>query len=63
MDNIKNSIYKLIENLIDFPSNHTLDIVFEGGLFNGSYLIGALYYLKQLEEKKYIKINRISGLL
>jgi len=61
MDNIKNSIDKLIENLIDFPSNHTLDIVFEGGLFNGSYLIGALYYLKQLEEKKYIKINRISG--
>ena len=38
-----------------------LDIVFEGGLFNGSYLAGCLLYLKQLEEKKYIQICQISG--
>lgn len=38
-----------------------LDIVFEGGLFNGSYLAGCLLYLKQLEEKKYIQICKISG--
>ena len=61
MNNIKDSINKLIDNLHDFPKKHIIDIVFEGGLFNGSYLIGALYYLKQLEERNYIKINRISG--
>jgi virulence-associated protein VapD len=55
-----------INNLIDINiknkySNLSLDIVFEGGLFNGSYLAGCLLYLKQLEEKKYIKIHKISG--
>jgi virulence-associated protein VapD len=55
-----------INNLIDTNtknkySNLPLDIVFEGGLFNGSYLAGCLLYLKQLEEKKYIKICQISG--
>lgn len=57
-------INKLIDNLQPHPIsniNNIVDIVFEGGLFNGSYLIGALYYLKQLEERKIIKINRISG--
>lgn len=38
-----------------------LDIVFEGGLFNGSYLAGCLLYLKQLESREYIQIHQISG--
>ena len=38
-----------------------LDLVFEGGLFNGSYLIGALYYLRELERRKHVSIDRISG--
>ena len=53
-------IHKLIDEL---PSNKTqiMDLVFEGGLFNGSYLIGALYYLRELELRNKIHIDRISG--
>ena len=38
-----------------------MDIVLDGGLFNGSYHVGALYFLKEMENRKYIKIERISG--
>lgn len=38
-----------------------IDIVLEGGAFNGSYLAGCLFYLKELEERNYIKINRLSA--
>jgi hypothetical protein len=62
---IQNYIKKLIENL---PSNITkrekiikLDIILDGGIFNGSYLIGCLYFLKEMERRKFIKIERISG--
>ena len=64
MENVKKHINKLIDSL---PTNNLnilntkIDIIFEGGLFNGSYLIGALYYLKQLEDRNLISINRISG--
>jgi hypothetical protein len=39
----------------------SMNIIFEGGSFNGSYLLGACYYLKLMEEKKYIQVNKISG--
>ena len=58
-------INKLIENLPDEIKNRkepeTIDLVLDGGVFNGSYHIGALYFLKEMERRKYIKINRISG--
>ena len=38
-----------------------VDIVFEGGLFNGSYQLGFLNYVKQMEKNKLIKIKRLSG--
>jgi len=38
-----------------------IDLVLDGGIFNGSYLVGALYFLKEMENRKYIKIDRISG--
>jgi hypothetical protein len=38
-----------------------VDIVFEGGLFNGSYQLGFLNYIKKLESNNFIKVNRISG--
>ena len=38
-----------------------IDLVLEGGVFNGSYLVGALYFLREMENRKYIKIKRISG--
>jgi|688.fasta_scaffold276006_2 hypothetical protein len=54
MDNLPDNITKVKEPMI-------IDLVLDGGMFNGSYLIGALYFLKEMENKKYIKINRISG--
>jgi hypothetical protein len=62
---INDYVVKLIENL---PNNIKcsktplhLDLVLDGGLFNGSYLVGALYFLKEMEKRNYIKIERISG--
>ena len=60
-----NNIHFHVDNLIrtiPIPKNpHRIDLVLEGGLFNGSYLIGALYYLKGLERHNIIKIDRLSG--
>lgn len=38
-----------------------IDVVLEGGLFNGSYLVGALYFLREMEHRHYIHVERISG--
>lgn len=54
MDNLPDNITKVKEPMV-------IDLVLDGGIFNGSYLIGAMYFLKEMEHKKYIKINRISG--
>jgi len=56
-------INNLIEN-IPFDANASparLDIVIEGGAFNGSYLVGTLLFLKEMERRKMIIIERISG--
>jgi hypothetical protein len=62
---IKPYINKLIENLPDTIKNAKtplqLDLVLDGGLFNGSYLVGALYFIKEMEHCGYVKVNRISG--
>ena len=62
---INDYVNKLIENLPDDIKNRTtpeeIDLVLDGGVFNGSYHVGALYFLKEMERRKYIKINRISG--
>jgi hypothetical protein len=63
---IESYVNKLIDNLpYTFTSKNAtpleLDVVLSGGGFNGSYLIGALYFLKEMENRNYIKIHRISG--
>ena len=62
---INEYVIKLIENLPDDLKNSTtplrLDLVLDGGIFNGSYLVGALYFLKEMEKRKYIIVERISG--
>ena len=62
---INDYVIKLIENLPDDLKNSKtplrLDLVLDGGIFNGSYLVGALYFLKEMEKRNYIKIERISG--
>jgi len=62
---INDYVIKLIENLpVDIKNVNEpikMDLVLDGGIFNGSYLVGALYFLKEMENRKYIKIERISG--
>lgn len=62
---INEFVAKLIDNLPDDIKNSKepliLDLVLDGGAFNGSYLVGALYFLKEMEKRNYVKINRISG--
>ena len=62
---INEYVIKLIENLPDDIKNVNepikMDLVLDGGIFNGSYHVGALYFLKEMEKRKYIKIERISG--
>lgn len=52
---------KLIENLPRLPKKLNLDLVLDGGAFNGSYLVGALYFLREMEKRKMIHVNKISG--
>ena len=60
---IDHYVSKLIDNLPDTIKNKTqnIDLVLDGGVFNGSYLVGILYFLKEMERRKYIQIKRISG--
>ena len=54
-------IKSLIENI---PNNHipkNIDLVLDGGAFNGIYMLGGLFYIKELEQREKIHIKRISG--
>ena len=63
---INNLVDKLADNLADNldlnpKRKPNVDIVFEGGLFNGSYQLGFLNYIKQMEKKQMINVKRLSG--
>lgn len=62
---IQQYVNKLIDNLPDNIKNTNkplkIDLVLDGGVFNGSYLAGALHFLKEMENRKYIIVDRISG--
>jgi hypothetical protein len=64
-DNFSKIVNTLIDNLpIEYKdSKHPieLDLVLDGGVFNGSYLVGALLLLKEMEKQNYVKVKRISG--
>ena len=58
---IKNYVLKLMENL---PENITtsktpmkIDLIMSGGAFNGSYILGSLFFLKEMEKKNYLTIK------
>jgi len=62
---INQSIDEYISHLIghfkaDEPTQ-LMDIVLDGGLFNGSYQVGAMYFIKKMEEQKRVKVCRLSG--
>lgn len=54
IDNLVSNI-----NIDNIPKN--IDLILDGGGFNGIYQLGALMYLRHLEEKKYLCVKRISG--
>ena len=56
---INNYSNKLTNKFI--KKSHTFDIVFEAGLFNGSYQMGFLKYIHELEKRHFISVNRLSG--
>lgn len=61
---INKYVKKLVNNLPDEITKGTtqsVDVILDGGAFNGCYLLGALYFLKEMEKRNYIKVNRISG--
>ena len=51
----------LIENINVKNIYNEIDLILDGGAFNGSYMIGCLLYLKQMEKNKLLTVNRISG--
>ena len=54
-------INNLPEHLLNIKTPMKLDIVLEGGLFNGSFHAGALIFLKEMETRNIVKVERISG--
>ena len=61
---IQQCAHKLLENLPKEYTNNKINkinLILEGGAFNGSYHVGALYFLKEMEKKKYIQIQNISA--
>jgi hypothetical protein len=54
-------IKNLISNIEKPEKPLELDLILEGGAFNGSYELGVCYFLREMEKQNYIKINRISG--
>lgn len=56
-----NYINSLIENINSNKFNETYNLLLDGGAFNGGYMFGSLIFIKQLENKNLIKINKISG--
>ena len=57
----ENYIEQLLQNIPKQNVPYKLDIVFEGGSFNGLYGMGVLLFVKQMEKKGYVKIDRFSG--
>jgi hypothetical protein len=62
---INDYVINLVDNLPNYIKNTKqpikIDLVLSGGLFNGSYQIGSLMVLKEMEKRNYIKIKRISA--
>lgn len=58
-------ISSYIKNLVDTIPNRNnmdiMDIILDGGLFNGSYLAGALLFIREMELRGSIKVRRLSG--
>ena len=38
-----------------------INIIMDGGAFSGSYILGGLYYIKEMENENRLKVNKLSG--
>jgi hypothetical protein len=38
----------------------TLDVILDGGAFNGSYLLGVMYFLREMKSQQRLELDRIS---
>jgi hypothetical protein len=58
---LDNYIDSMIENtnINNFPNE--INLILDGGAFNGAYTAGCVYYIKKLEKNNISKINYISG--
>ena len=59
-------VQPLIESVpveIQNPQHNPEDlyVISEGGAFNGSYVLGVFYFLKELENRKLVNVKRISA--
>lgn len=61
LNSLNECIEKLIENLDKEKIPKNIDLIIDGGAFNGAFACGILIYLKKLEELKLLKVDRISG--
>jgi hypothetical protein len=65
IEEINKIIGIFIDNLPDHFKNDKkpmfIDLILDSGTFNGGFLLGSLYFLKEMEKRNYIKITRISG--
>ena len=52
---------ELVKNYPKLDKAREIDLVIDGGAFNGSYTLGGLLLMKKLEEINYLKVVRISG--
>jgi hypothetical protein len=58
---MKEYIKALILNIDHSKLKKEINLVFDGGAFNGGFAAGVAMYIKTLENNKIIKINKISG--
>jgi hypothetical protein len=52
-------IKELLKNLP--KRKYNLDVVIEGGAFNGSYVLGILLFLREMERARIVTISKMSG--
>jgi hypothetical protein len=61
LSSLNNYINKLILNVNKDNIPSRIDLILDGGAFNGAYQMGTLLYLKEMEATTPLKIKRISG--
>ena len=54
-------INTLIKNIPQENIPKEIDLVLDGGAFNGLYMLGGLFYIKEMEKRNKIIVKRISG--